>query len=112
VKRWHEAFVWLLLVASALGLRACSSLELLNETDLERAKKHFPSTTMEQLHSGRDLYARKCGACHILHPASKMTLDEWQNEITKMKRKVQLDEQDVRLIEIYLSAGARDSSIQ
>ncbi|NYZ12415.1 cytochrome C [Azospirillum sp. RWY-5-1] len=51
-----------------------------------------------------------CTLCHTLHSADAYTANQWIGTINAMKRLTPLDDEEVRLLQIYLQTGAKDAA--
>lgn len=51
-----------------------------------------------------------CTLCHALHPADAQTANQWIGTINAMKRLTPLDDEEARLLQIYLQTGAKDAA--
>jgi len=90
----------------ALGaLAACAAgraLPIAGPADVARAAQRYPDLTADDLASGRQLFASRCGACHAPPAPTSKAADLWPKEIHEMKVRARLDDAQARLIERYL----------
>jgi hypothetical protein len=56
------------------------------------------------LAGGRALYIEKCGACHSVFPPTKFTEEKWTSDISEMKVKAKLTDEEASKILDYLIA--------
>jgi mono/diheme cytochrome c family protein len=88
------------LVAVTTGWLACGAT-------LPRVTPDVAETTGIPFHTlatGRERYASKCGGCHPLYAPASRTDAEWEHEVTEMRDRARLADDDVRAILAYLQA--------
>lgn len=55
-----------------------------------------------------DLFYGNCAQCHAIPDVKKFTANQWPNIVKTKRRLTPLDDEQVRLIEIYLQKNAKD----
>lgn len=100
-----------LLLAGAFLIEQCSTGKSTatstskNNTDealLAKAKDSWSDCTLEQLQSGKNIYATKCTACHGMKSISNRSEEEWKGAITSMAPKAQLSPDETLNLTRYL----------
>ena len=64
---------------------------------------------LDELRRGRRLYAKKCGACHMLYPPSRYSMEEWEAILESMADKIHVSREENELMRGYLSIFAADA---
>lgn len=100
------------LVALALALVACASSPLapvVTAQHLQRARAERPETSLAELDAGRTLYTRRCAGCHTLVDPRTITAGQWPAEVTEMRERAKLDDEQVETLVRYLVAVSSDT---
>ena len=102
--RWTELSAFLFL----LGIASCAHVPPPTAEEHAHAEMKYPGITLDQLSVAKRLYFGKCGSCHILYKSASRTVQEWEQELGKMSRKVRLADGEMHMIKQYLFSGARE----
>lgn len=97
-----------LAVAAAL-LLGCAVAPLPSPTaaDAEWAEARWPGHDLAALDRGRDLFVRKCAACHSLPAPAAVPADRWPAVIEDMGREARLGAAEREAILRFLLATGR-----
>jgi hypothetical protein len=93
--------------ACALALFGCAPSALLpapTSGDASRISTRFPRATLAELEHGRNLYSKRCSSCHELFEPARFDGKRWQTELSQMRDRAGLRDDEERLILQYLSA--------
>jgi len=92
-----------IILSAAVILCACSpALYMPSMTDASRV-----GISTDSLMIGRNLYTNHCGSCHNLHLPEQYTRAHWEKEMTEMKRKAKITDNEAKLIANFLLARSK-----
>src|SRR5687767_13132252 len=94
----------LLALPVALGLLACAraGLPVAGPSDVSRAGVRWPGTSSEDLARGRQLYAGRCGSCHLPVAPHEVAPQQWPGHVDEMKERAGLSDIEAELVRRYL----------
>ena len=98
-RAWAAALV--LLIACSGGMPRPTA------DDALRASAEWPGTSLGTLDEGRDLYLRKCGACHRPHEPARLPEARWRETMDDMARRSGLDARERDRVLSYLVTMSR-----
>jgi cytochrome c5 len=90
-------------------LAACggSRPPTVTQADADRVQARWPGVTADELNRGRDLFATKCGSCHVPPAPTDFVADDWPAHVEEMRERAGLDDASAQLVERYLMTMAR-----
>ena len=94
-------FIFVFIVTAMLACRSAKLMPL-TQSDVERANKRFPGTTMQYLQDGQDLFKANCAKCHPLKNPAKHTERKWKRVLPRMTRRAGVDSLEKEKITRYL----------
>lgn len=71
-------------------------------TDVDLARTQWADMNMNQLQTGFELYATKCGGCHNLYKPSEFTKEQWVELMPEMAGKALLNKDEESLVLKYI----------
>jgi cbb3-type cytochrome oxidase cytochrome c subunit len=79
-----------------------TAIPVITEKQYKIISNRWPGTTLQELHSGRQLYIDKCAGCHSLYKPGALTDEEWRKAMDKMHLKANLTIAEKELVLKYL----------
>ena len=79
-----------------------TAIPIITENQYKIISNRWPGTTIQELHTGRQLYIDRCAGCHSLHEPSALTDEEWRKALDKMQLKANLTIAEKELVLKYL----------
>ena len=63
-----------------------------------------PSTSLEELKTGREIYVKKCSSCHQLHLPYEYTEKVWSLNLNEMQARAKISDAEKQLIYQYITS--------
>lgn len=99
------ASVFLLSQCSTGKIATTSNTTSTDEALLTVAQKTWNDCTLQQLQSGKDIYATKCTGCHAMKSITQRSETEWKGAIASMAPKAKLTPEETLNLTRYLLAA-------
>ena len=94
--------------AIAVALAACATpIARPSTTDVARAARQRPQTTLAELEHGRSIYLARCGGCHRAYQPSHLTPAAWPAQVDEMAERAKLGFSDRELVVLFLVTMSR-----
>jgi hypothetical protein len=97
------------LLVSLIALAGCTSLPRADAHLVSSAATLGYITTVDELELDRRLYADRCSGCHRLYRPQQYPENEWPEQVTNMRRKAHLTDEEVTHITRYVRSASRIS---